>query len=37
MSGLETLLQHDDFARRHIGPGEAEQQAMLKTLGGGRK
>jgi glycine dehydrogenase len=33
MSGLEALLQHDDFARRHIGPGEAEQQAMLQALG----
>jgi glycine dehydrogenase len=30
---LEQLLQHDDFARRHIGPGEAEQQAMLAALG----
>ena len=30
---LTTLEQRDDFIRRHIGPGEAEQQAMLATLG----
>jgi glycine dehydrogenase len=32
---LETLEQHDDFLRRHIGPGEAEIAAMLETLGVG--
>ncbi len=33
MPRLEDLLQHDDFARRHIGPGAGEQQAMLQALG----
>src|SRR5262249_51899693 len=32
---LETLEQRDDFARRHIGPGEAEIRAMLAALGEG--
>jgi glycine dehydrogenase len=30
---LETLEQREDFARRHIGPGEAEIRAMLGVLG----
>lgn len=30
---LTALEQRDDFIRRHIGPGETEQQAMLATLG----
>jgi glycine dehydrogenase len=30
---LTALEQRDDFIRRHIGPGESEQQAMLATLG----
>ncbi|KAK2119745.1 hypothetical protein P7K49_001131 [Saguinus oedipus] len=31
---LERLLpRHDDFARRHIGPGDKDQKEMLQTLG----
>ncbi|WP_293913574.1 aminomethyl-transferring glycine dehydrogenase [Deinococcus sp.] len=30
---LKTLLQTEDFARRHIGPGPQEQAAMLAELG----
>ncbi|XP_030775040.1 glycine dehydrogenase (decarboxylating), mitochondrial [Rhinopithecus roxellana] len=31
---LERLLpRHDDFARRHIGPGDKDQREMLQTLG----
>ena len=31
---LERLLpRHDDFARRHIGPGDKDQKEMLKALG----
>jgi glycine dehydrogenase len=32
-ASLGDVLQHGDFARRHIGPGEAEQQRMLDALG----
>lgn len=27
------LLRHDDFARRHIGPGDKDQREMLQALG----
>ena len=30
---LEALEDHGEFARRHIGPDEAEQQAILEVLG----
>ncbi|MGH8313401.1 MAG: hypothetical protein ACRER9_08975, partial [Gammaproteobacteria bacterium] len=30
---LEDLEQHGEFIGRHIGPDEAEQQAMLRELG----
>lgn len=31
---LERLLpRHDDFARRHIGPGDKDQREMLQALG----
>jgi hypothetical protein len=31
---LESLLpRHDDFARRHIGPGDKDQSEMLQALG----
>lgn len=31
---LERLLpRHDDFARRHIGPGDKDQKEMLQALG----
>ncbi len=32
-SALADLEQHSDFVGRHIGPGDAEQQAMLGQLG----
>ena len=31
---LEQLLQHDDFARRHIGPGADEQHATVVGIVG---
>jgi glycine dehydrogenase len=30
---LQDLLQHGEFIHRHIGPDEAEQKAMLESLG----
>ncbi len=33
MRSLTDLLQTDDFARRHIGPSQAEQAEMLRELG----
>ncbi|MEE4246151.1 MAG: aminomethyl-transferring glycine dehydrogenase [Kangiellaceae bacterium] len=30
---IQQLAHHDEFVRRHNGPSEAEQQAMLKELG----
>ncbi|HEY0846927.1 MAG TPA: aminomethyl-transferring glycine dehydrogenase [Noviherbaspirillum sp.] len=32
-AAFEDLQQRTDFIERHIGPGEAERQAMLSTLG----
>lgn len=29
------LPRHDDFAERHIGPGDKEKTEMLRTLGAG--
>ncbi len=33
MTTLYDLEQHDDFIARHIGPSEADTQAMLQTVG----
>jgi glycine dehydrogenase len=32
-AAFEELQQHTDFIERHIGPGEADQKAMLATVG----